>query len=87
MSSADPTMRSIAAMRYHAATGDTNKTLPIVTEALKHVKTVDDQTLISIISEFGPHAKSLHSDLQPFLTHPDQFIRSAAGKAIRSIMK
>lgn len=84
MTDTDPTMRALAARWFYAATGVTNQTLPIIAESLKHVKTVDDQTLITLIQDFGPDAKPLIPHLEPFLSHPDQFIRNVTGKTLRS---
>ena len=78
-------MRSIAAKWFYTATGDTNKTLPIVAQSLVHVKTAGDQALISVIADFGPHARSLIPKLQPFLTHSEFSIRYVTGNTIRSI--
>jgi len=84
MTDTDPTMRALAANWFYKATGDTNQTLPIIAESLRHVKTGDDQALIRIVTDFGPHAKPLIPHLEPFLSHPDQFIRNLTGKALRS---
>jgi hypothetical protein len=85
MTDPDPTMRALAANRFYLATGDTNKALPIIAEALNHVKNGDDQALITIIDDFGPAAKSLIPQLESLLTHPDQFIRYTAGKTLHSV--
>jgi HEAT repeat protein len=81
----DSAMRCIAAKWFHAATGETNKTIPVLAESLKHVKTSDDQILVSSAVALGPDAKLLLPQIERFLIHPDQSIRHAAGRALRSI--
>ena len=67
------------------ATGEIDTTLPVVRESLSHVKTEEDQVLLMIVPDFGENAASLAPALEPFLLHPAQAIRFAAGKALRSI--
>jgi hypothetical protein len=79
------TRRAVAAAWFYRATGDTNSTLPVLSNCLSEMRTEQDQTPLTIVREFGSAAKSLAPQVRPFLEHESWVLRYLAGKALRSI--
>jgi hypothetical protein len=77
--------RAVAASWLYHATHETGKTLAVLSDCVARIKTRDDQVPLTILREFGRDAKPLATQIRPLLDHPDQIIRSLAGKALRAI--
>lgn len=76
--------RSISALNFFRATGDTNRVLELFGNALASAGE-RTQITVQMLGELGPVAKPLVPKIKPYLESENFGMRMAAGRALRSI--